>query len=110
MRKVNSSSVLGFVFNISYYSFLLVSLACFLQRYPTQIYQDMWRPTLLHMIIQSLMSASDSNLSNNLRGGNGLTEGYHHNGLCVKKDGANYGSLYVPLLQKLSKHRKFIRF
>ncbi|KAF5823847.1 hypothetical protein HanXRQr2_Chr01g0042731 [Helianthus annuus] len=27
----------------------------------------MWRPTLLHMIIQSLMSASDSNLSNNLR-------------------------------------------
>ncbi|KAJ0841934.1 hypothetical protein HanPSC8_Chr14g0636051 [Helianthus annuus] len=28
----------------------------------------MWRPTLLHMIIQSLMSASDSNLSNNLRG------------------------------------------
>ncbi|KAJ0628521.1 hypothetical protein HanRHA438_Chr14g0673931 [Helianthus annuus] len=36
-------------------------------RYPTQIYQDMWRPTLLHMIIQSLMSASDSNLSNNLR-------------------------------------------
>uniref|UniRef100_A0A251VS76 Uncharacterized protein n=1 Tax=Helianthus annuus TaxID=4232 RepID=A0A251VS76_HELAN len=101
MRKVNSSSVLGFVFNISYYSFLLVSLACFLQRYPTQIYQDMWRPTLLHMIIQSLMSASDSNLSNNLRGDYLL---------CVKKDGANYGSLYVPLLQKLSKHRKFIRF
>ncbi|KAK1436738.1 hypothetical protein QVD17_02520 [Tagetes erecta] len=30
---------------------------------------------------QSLLLASDANISNNLRGGNGLTEGYHHNGL-----------------------------
>ncbi|MFS8021858.1 hypothetical protein Hanom_Chr16g01432411 [Helianthus anomalus] len=62
-------------------------------RYPNQIYQDMWRPTLLHMIIQSLMSASDSNLSNNLRGGSGLTEGYHHNRLCQK----GWSKLWITL-------------
>ncbi|KAI3773550.1 hypothetical protein L1987_48080 [Smallanthus sonchifolius] len=50
----------------------------------------------------SLLSASDANLSNNLRGGSGLTEGYHHNGLVYAEKRESNGEGSSAGLQKLT--------